>query len=165
MIIIGENEEPQALCPTCNATIPLDAAECPSCGELFAEEAAESAVSEATVAEAAPPEAITPEEVEEVVTAGKREKILFYMSIVLILLGGPGIAMGSWLHDILRIPLIGETYEAFGWINKMFASAGLLILIVGIILLILSLRRTTVVVEEYDLSFEGKEEGEENAKK
>jgi len=73
------------------------------------------------------------------------------------------MAFGSYLHDILRIPIGGTTYDAFGWLNKLFASAGLLVLIVGIILLILSLRRTTVAVEEYDTSFEGKVEGEEVA--
>jgi len=75
------------------------------------------------------------------------------------------MALGSWLHDVLKIPIGGEAYEAFGWVNKLFASAGLLILIVGILLLILSLRRTAVVVEEYDLSFEGREEGEGSSKK
>jgi hypothetical protein len=89
---------------------------------------------------------------------------LFYVSIVMILLGGPGMAFGSYLHDLLRIPIGGTTYEAFGWLNKMFASVGLLVLIVGIVLLILSLRRTTVDLEEYDLSFEGKEEGEKAVK-
>jgi RNA polymerase subunit RPABC4/transcription elongation factor Spt4 len=146
---IGEAEEAKGQCPTCSAIIPLDSRACPECGEIFASDASEET-----------PEVVETEP-EEVVTTGRLDKILFYTSIVLIFLGGPGLAFGSWLHDILRIPIIGDTYDEFGWLNKMFASVGLIVLIIGIILLIISLRRTTVVVEEYDLSFEGKEEGEE----
>jgi RNA polymerase subunit RPABC4/transcription elongation factor Spt4 len=149
VVEIGEAEEIKGQCPTCSAIIPIDSKECPNCGEIFAEDASDEV---GTVSETEP---------EEIVKTGRMEKILFYVSIVLILLGGPGLAFGSWLHDILRIPIIGEAYEEFGWVNKMFASVGLIILIVGILLLIISLRRTTVVVEEYDLSFEGKGEGEE----
>jgi hypothetical protein len=160
VVCIGESEELQAECPTCSAIIPLDAKECPNCGEIFVDDPVEPSSREIAAGEERVelPEGPTVE--EEVVTAGRREKILFYLSIMLILLGGPGIALGSWLHDILRIPILGDTYDAFGWMNKLFASAGLLVLIVGIILLILSLRRTTAVVEDYDLSFEGEEEGE-----
>lgn len=164
MVDIGEKEELKAQCPSCNAIISIDAKECPKCGELFADEMAEGAPRAAS-GEAATPEFAIPEAVEEVVIPRRREKILFYISIVMILLGGPGMALGSWLHDVLKIPIGGEAYEAFGWVNKLFASAGLLILIVGILLLILSLRRTAVVVEEYDLSFEGREEGEGSSKK
>jgi RNA polymerase subunit RPABC4/transcription elongation factor Spt4 len=145
---IGEAEEAKGQCPTCNAIISLDAGECPNCGEIFAADSSDAI-----------PEVVETEP-ETVSTTRRMDKILFYTSIVLIFLGGPGLAFGSWLHDILRIPLIGVTYDEFGWLNKMFASVGLIVLIIGIILLIISLRRTTVVVEEYDLSFEGKEEGE-----
>lgn len=146
---IGEAEEAKGQCPTCNAIISLDAKECPNCGEIFATDSSDAI-----------PEVLETEP-EKVSTTGRMDKILFYTSIVLIFLGGPGLAFGSWLHDVLRIPFVGDTYEAFGWLNKLFASIGLIVLIIGIILLIISLRRTTVEVEEYDLSFEGKEEGEE----
>jgi RNA polymerase subunit RPABC4/transcription elongation factor Spt4 len=146
---IGEAEEAKGQCPTCNAIISLDARECPNCGEIFATDSSDAI-----------PEVLETEPVK-VSKTGRMDKILFYTSIVLIFLGGPGLAFGSWLHDILRIPVVGTTYDAFGWLNKLFASVGLIVLIIGIILLIISLRRTTVEVEEYDLSFEGKEEGEE----
>src|SRR3970282_2009685 len=50
------------------------------------------------------------------------------------------IAFGSFLHDILRIPIGGYAYEAFGWLNRYVAAIGLVVLVVGIVLLILSMR-------------------------
>ena len=85
--------------------------------------------------------------------AGFREKLLFYMGIFLILLGGPGIALGSWLHDTLRIG-IGEyqAFDVFGPWNRLVAAVGLIVLIVGIVFLILSLRlsRPSEVEKELD---------------
>ena len=114
--------EQVAECPSCGAEVPLDAKECPSCGEIFSEELLQ-ATEEST--EAKP---------------SRMEKILFYAGLVLVLLGGPGIALGSWLHDVFQIPIIGQAYETFGWLNRLFAAAGLVVLLVGIVLLILSLR-------------------------
>ena len=114
--------EQAAECPSCGAEIALDAKECPSCGEIFAEELLH-----------------TPEEEGEA-KPRRIEKILFFGGLVLVLMGGPGIALGSWLHDVLRIPVVGEAYDVFGWLNRLFAAAGLVVLLVGIVLLILSLR-------------------------
>lgn len=111
-----------AECPSCGAEVPIDAKECPSCGELFAEELLE-----------APAE---PKEEKP----SRLEKLLFYGGIVLVLVGGPGLAVGSWLHDVLRIGIIGNAFDAFGWLNRLFAAAGLVVLLVGVVLLILSLR-------------------------
>jgi len=112
--------EQAAECPSCGAAVPLDAKECASCGEIFAEELLQ-----------APEEEAKPSRVE---------KYLFFGGLILVLLGGPGIALGSWLHDVLQIPIVGEAYSVFGWLNRLFAAAGLVVLLVGIVLLILSLR-------------------------
>ncbi len=111
-----------AECPSCGNEVPLDAKECPNCGEIFSEDLL-AAEPEAT--EAKP---------------SRLEKILFYGGLALVILGGPGIALGSWLHDVLRIPIGGDAYEAFGWLNRAFAAGGLVVLLVGIVLLILSIR-------------------------
>jgi hypothetical protein len=86
-------------------------------------------------------------------TPGFREKFLFYAGIFLILLGGPGIALGSWLHDVLSIP-IGEyqAFDVFGPVNRLVTAVGLIVLIVGIVLLILSLRFARPSDVEKDLS-------------
>ncbi|MBI4416977.1 MAG: hypothetical protein HY557_08340 [Euryarchaeota archaeon] len=108
-------------CPSCGAEVALDAKECPSCGEIFS-----------TDVLAAPS--------EEEAKPSRIGKFLFYGGLVLILVGGPGIALGSWLHDALRIPIFGDAFEAFGWLNRLVAALGLLVLLVGIVLLIVSLR-------------------------
>jgi len=140
-----------AECPTCKATVPLDAPECPQCGELFETEApaggAVASPSSASVEDSASDD----EEIKE--KTGFREKFLFYAGIFLILLGGPGIALGSWLHDELRIS-VGEftAFDAFGPWNRLVTAIGLIVLIVGIVCLILSLRFSRPSDVEKDLN-------------
>lgn len=128
-------------CPSCGSKIPLDAEECSECGEYFALEDIE----------------IEPAGVI-VEKAGRKEKILFYLGMILILLGGPGVALGSWLHDWFRIPLPGpeyDSYNVFGPVNVFVATLGLIILIIGIVFLIFSLRMSQVVTEEdYEVGIE-----------
>lgn len=118
-----------AECPSCHAIVPLEATECPRCGELFADEAADEAAPAAAAKQATGKK------------AGFREKFLFYTGILLILLGGPGIALGSWLHDALRISVLNyNAFDAFGSVNRMVVAVGLIVMIVGIVFFILSLR-------------------------
>ncbi len=139
-----------AECPTCQSTVPIDAPECPQCGELFETEtsAAESAAAPPAIAEDSANDDEEPEE-----KTGFREKFLFYAGIFLILLGGPGIALGSWLHDELRIS-VGEftAFDTFGPWNRLVTAIGLIVLIVGIVCLILSLRFSRPSDVEKDLN-------------
>jgi len=70
----------------------------------------------------------------------RRDRYLYYSGLVLLLVGIPGLLFGSWFHDIFRVYMIGEAFDAFGWINQMFALLGLILGILGIILLIISLK-------------------------
>ncbi len=128
-------------CPTCGSTIPLDADVCPDCGEVFALEDME----------------VRPGG-EIVEKGGRREKILFYLGVILVLIGGPGVALGSWMHDWLRIPFPSSEYDAFdvfGPVNRIVALVGLVVLIIGIVFLILSLRASKAVTDEdYEVSIE-----------
>ena len=65
------------------------------------------------------------------------------MGVILIIIGGPGVSLGSWLHDLLKIPFPSgyDAWEVFGWVNKLVATVGIVILVIGIVLLILSIRR------------------------
>ena len=119
--LAAKKTEEVAECPSCGSEVALDAKECPSCGEIFAEEL----LREGTGEDAKP---------------SRVEKLLFFAGVILILAGGPGLALGSWLHDVLKIPVIGDAYEAFGSVNQVFAAGGLIVLLVGIVLLILSIR-------------------------
>lgn len=104
-------------CPTCGVDIPEDAVECPDCGELL------------------------DYQLEDALEEAERSTTLFWIGLVLVLIGGPGIALGSWLHDLLRIPIFGEAYDVFGWLNQLVAAAGLIVLLVGMVVLIWSMAR------------------------
>lgn len=69
-----------------------------------------------------------------------KDRVLFYVGIVLIVIGGPGLSLGSFAHDIYKIPLIGEAFNAFGWLNVTFLMVGLVFLAAGILLVAFSLR-------------------------
>jgi hypothetical protein len=130
--LAAKKKEEVAECPSCGAEVALDAKECANCGEIFSEELLKAAPAEG---EGAP---------------SRLEKILFYAGLVFVLVGGPGIALGSWLHDVLQIPIIGHAYETFGNVNQLFAAGGLMVLLVGIVLLILSIRLAKPTFE-YDV--------------
>ena len=149
MLVMAQSQDVVAECPTCKASVALDAAECPQCGELFDQEVvtgssveASSRLSDESVEKDSPGE----------VKTGFREKSLFYTGIFLILLGGPGIALGSWLHDQLRIS-VGEfqAFDVFGPWNRLVTAIGLIVLIIGIVFLILSLRFSRPSDVEKDL--------------
>jgi hypothetical protein len=80
----------------------------------------------------------------------RRDRICFYVGAILLLLGGPIIAFGSWLHDWFMVPIVGTTYDAFGWINVTYAEVGFLILIVGIVLFAISLRGGVITNKELE---------------
>jgi len=117
-------------CPSCHAIAVVGATECPRCGEPFAAEV-----------DALPIVAPAGEGSAGSSVAGFREKFLFYTGIALILLGGPGIALSSWLHDILRVPVSNyNAFDSFGNVNRLVAAVGLIVMVVGIVFFVLSLR-------------------------
>jgi|SRR5712691_1026703 len=146
---MAQSQDVVAECPTCKAVVALDATECPQCGELFDQEVVTGGRGETDSREADRP---TGEDAAEEPKTGFREKFLFYTGIFLILLGGPGIALGSWLHDVLQIS-VGEfrAFDVFGPWNRLVTAIGLIVLIVGIVFLILSLRFSRPSDVEKDL--------------
>jgi len=139
-----------AECPTCKAVVPIDAVECPECGELFEQDTSTEQPENTALAGEETPEA---DPSADGTKTGFREKFLFYTGIFLILLGGPGIALGSWLHDTMRIS-VGEfnAFDVFGPWNRLVTAIGLIVLIVGIVFLILSLRFSRPSDVEKDLN-------------
>src|SRR2546422_10693336 len=135
---MAQSQDVVAECPTCKAVVALDATECPQCGELFDQEAATDGP---VGADARGVHRSASEDSAEEPKTGFREKFLFYTGIFLILLGGPGIALGSWLHDTMRIS-VGEfnAFDVFGPWNRLVTAIWLIVLIVGLVFLILSLR-------------------------
>ena len=70
----------------------------------------------------------------------KRDRFLFYIGLVLFLAGGPGLAVGTFAHDSLRINIVGNAYDAFGWMNQAVLGVGVVVLVIGVVFLILGLR-------------------------
>jgi len=56
--------------------------------------------------------------------------------------------LGSWLHEMMRFPLVGEAYDAWGWINQITVIVGLFMAFAGSILLALSLRGGAIDAED-----------------
>lgn len=157
---IADEEGIMAECPTCGATIPLDSASCPQCGEVFSTEGdegapleepavvepARAAAAPGAVAVAAPRDEGLP--VEEELEPGlvgeleedleKKPSFLFWLGLILIAAGFFGGPVLSYLHDALKIPIGTFTaYYAFGWVNWIVTIVGTVVLAIGVVLLII----------------------------
>lgn len=67
-------------------------------------------------------------------------RVLFYAGSALVAFGGSGLALGSVLHDVLRVPLFGQSYDAFGNLNLSTAFFGALFLLAGIAAMVVGAR-------------------------
>jgi hypothetical protein len=84
---------------------------------------------------------MTPSKVSEITPSRlARDRALFYLGAVLIVAGGPVLSLGSIAHDRYNIPIIGEAYDAFGWLNTLFMMAGIVVLVIGAVFVAISLR-------------------------
>jgi len=139
----SQSSEDLIVCPMCGTDVSKDAIECPICGEPFS------------------PEAILESE-KSMEKANKGSKLLFWLGLILVIIGGPGVALGSWLHDFLNISIAGyDNFESFGWANRLVSIVGIIILVVGIVFLILSLSKMEKeVLEDIEVK-EGPEESSE----
>ena len=86
-------------------------------------------------------EIVTEEELEEALEEELYEDKpakLFWIGLILMVVGFFSGPIASYLHDVLKIP-IGhfKAYYEFGWVNWTVAGVGSIIMTVGIILLII----------------------------
>lgn len=138
----SEEEEIEASCPFCSARIPSDAEKCPLCSFDFETDVVDEFTKKLQL-----PKPKKPKPVDKLKNL-RRDKILFYIGMILIMIGGYWLAFGSWFHDIFRVPIIGDSYDVFGWINVYFAVAGFIVLFIGLAFLLLSLRGGVIPKEE-----------------
>lgn len=79
-----------------------------------------------------PSVAATAASVPELPARPKRwHRVLYYSGSVLVAFGGSGLALGSLLHDVFRVPFFGFAYDAFGQLNVSALTFGATFLLAG----------------------------------
>lgn|GEM_PF-2516067 len=134
MINIPEEER----CPTCGAELPAGATECPECGEKLQQPAAEQQPETTeepkteTETEAEP----TPE------PTGERSPMMFWLGVILAIVGFLGGPIISWAHDAFKMEIIGKNFETFGWLNMTVAIIGVVIGIIGVVMMLMGMKKS-----------------------
>ena len=70
----------------------------------------------------------------------RRDRIFFYAGLLAALIGSLGFALGALLHDPLRIPVGGGSFESFGFVEGVILATGLVLTVAGVVLVKLGLR-------------------------
>lgn len=125
-------------CPTCGAELPAGATECPECGEKLQTAAQESAPAEQPKEESATEtEAPAAEE-----PAKEGSPMMFWLGVILAIVGFLGGPLISWAHDALKWEIIGKNWDSFGWLNITVAVIGIVIGIIGIVMLLMGMKKS-----------------------
>ncbi len=69
-------------------------------------------------------------------------RVVYYVGVFYVTIGGAGLVLGSFLHDLFRVPLFGESYAAFGRLNVGAVLIGMILLGVGFAAMAVGMRRT-----------------------
>jgi len=67
---------------------------------------------------------------------------VYYVGVFYVTIGGAGLVLGSFLHDLFRVPLFGESYTAFGRLNVGAVFIGMVLLGVGFAAMAVGMHRT-----------------------
>ena len=67
-----------------------------------------------------------------VVKPRRADRVIFYVGATNVVFGGTGLILGSFLHDMFRVPFMGQAYEAFGHLNLTAAFFGAIFLAAGL---------------------------------
>ncbi|HYU06237.1 MAG TPA: zinc ribbon domain-containing protein [Thermoplasmata archaeon] len=71
----------------------------------------------------------------------RSHRVVFYVGGVNVAFGGAVLVFGSFLHDFFRVPLIGQSYNAFGSLNLFAAQLGALFMALGLAAMAAAARR------------------------
>jgi len=153
---------PDGTCPTCSGEAPKDISKgCPVCGnsEYTVESGNLVACNECGNVYVRP-------QYEEKPQSWKWK---FWVGLVFILFGNVGVALGSYVHNVVQWSPLGALYLGYGWIDQAVGILGIVIFILGLILFAWSFKRERevtcpsckVTVREGDLTIYIPEETEE----
>ena len=125
-------------CPKCGTEVAPEAPMCPSCGTRFgksipqappppapgARVRVETAVQAASTARAVRKPGRAPK-------PSRADRAAFYIGAAQVAFGGSGLILGSFLHDLFRVPFVGSAYSAFGPVNVTSIIFGTILVVAG----------------------------------
>ena len=93
----------------------------------------------------------------------------FWVGLVFILVGDLGVALGSYVHNVMGWSPLGQMYLGYGWIDQIVGVVGIVLFTLGLILFAWSFKRERevqcpsckVIVQESQLTEAEPEEEEE----
>ena len=68
-------------------------------------------------------------------------RAVYYVGVFYVSIGGAGLILMSYLHDLLRVPLFGQAYDAFGRLNELAFVLGTFLLVVGVAAMAVGMHR------------------------
>ncbi len=106
------------------------------------------------------PVPVLEEEEEELVASLDKFNIFFWIGVILLLVGA-FIALGSYIHNPLHIWVSTTSFRVYGHLDQTAGVIGSIPLIVGIVFIILSRRKSVVETGQYEGIVVSKEPVEE----
>ncbi len=65
----------------------------------------------------------------------------FWSGLILIIIGDLGIALGSYVHNVMRWSPLGDLYLGYGWLDQMVGIIGIVLFVLGLFLFAWSFKR------------------------
>ncbi len=65
----------------------------------------------------------------------------FWVGLVFIIVGDIGVALGSYVHNVVQWSPLGNMYLGYGWMDQLVGIVGIVLFIVGLVLFALSFKR------------------------
>jgi hypothetical protein len=72
---------------------------------------------------------------------GQNWKWKFWVGLVFILVGNIGIALGSYIHNVLKWSPFGKMYLGYGWFDQTVGAIGIILFVLGLFLFAWSFKR------------------------
>jgi rubrerythrin len=65
----------------------------------------------------------------------------FWVGLIFIVVGDLGVALGSYIHNVMHWSPLGDLYLGYGWLDQMVGIVGVVLFILGLILFAWSFKR------------------------
>jgi predicted amidophosphoribosyltransferase len=68
-------------------------------------------------------------------------KMKFWVGLIFIMIGNVGVALGSYVHNVMQWSPLGDMYLGYGWMDQIVGAIGIVLFILGLILFAWSFKR------------------------